>query len=223
MVDFVDVGSDPDERQDAVERRPQPDVRVFDDAVGCLQQPLDDDSLCVNAEQPHRNHPKQESPHGFDGMRSIGRRHVDKGSLWRIWWKRHIAGHMCIVRCERYPAEKSSASTPMTSSSQPGQPNCAKSPAGRSFSANTAASTASNQFAKNATAVKPRFAARRPPFHGLARAIGTAVSSNAPIAITLRMIVTLVRKSRALIGSSSLFRMLEGRSATDTDNYLIFL
>ena len=55
VVNLVDVRRHPDERQHPVERRPQADVGVLDDAVGRLQQPLDDDGLRRNAEQPDRH------------------------------------------------------------------------------------------------------------------------------------------------------------------------
>src|SRR5262245_6694506 len=134
-----------------------------------------------------------------------------------------MGGHMCIVRWERYPAEKSSTRTLARISIHAGHPSWAIAPAGRNLRASIAASDASSQFERNDKAVKLRFAVRRPCRHGLARNIGTAVSSKAPIAITLRMMVTLVKKSRALIGSSSLIGILEARSAPQSDNYLIFM
>src|SRR5262245_55202544 len=112
---------------------------------------------------------------------------------------------------------------PTTSSSQNGQPRPAIRPAGLSESAATAAIDASSQFEKNDNAVRPRLAARRSRFQALAANIGTPVSSSAPTAITVRMMVTLVRKSRALIRSSSPLAIVEAQSSAASDKYLTFL
>src|SRR3954454_3308872 len=71
---------------------------------------------------------------------------------------------------------------------------------GRSHTAASAASDASNQFDTNDRAVNQRFAERLVCFHGPAMNIGTAVSIKAAAAMTVRMTLTLARKARSDIG-----------------------
>jgi hypothetical protein len=130
---------------------------------------------------------------------------------------------MCIARCDKYPTEKSSTRMPVTISAHIGQPACASRPAGRSVIAAAAAIDASSQFERKESAVKPRFAARRPCFQGLARNIGTAVSSRAPRAMTVRMIEMLIKNSRAVIECLQSIGSVERAGSTATDEYLIFL
>src|SRR5947207_13326391 len=68
----------------------------------------------------------------------------------------------------------------------------------------------------------PRFAPRLPRPLGLATNIGRAISISAPTAMMVRMIVTLVRNSRAVMKCLP-FAILEAESSTRTDDSLIFL
>src|SRR4029453_16452138 len=90
---------------------------------------------------------------------------------------------------------------PAMVSTHAGHPNCAISPAGRMVRAAIAARDASNQFDASDRAVKPRLAPRRPFLQGLAQKIGRAASIRAPIPITARMMVALLRNWRAVIVS----------------------
>src|SRR5262245_30734012 len=129
---------------------------------------------------------------------------------------------MCIVRCDRYPTEKSSTTMPATIWSHTGQCSCAIRPAGRNVSAAVAAIDARSQLDTNDVAVSHRFAVRRPCLHDPVTNIGTAVSISAPMAITDTMMATLFRKSRALMNTSRQV-ILEVASSATTDEYLIFL
>src|SRR6266566_4916947 len=107
-------------------------------------------------------------------------------------------------------------------SSHMGHPSRASRPVGRRDKAAVAATVASSQFDTNDNAVSPRFAPRLPRAHGLATNIGRAVSISAPMAMIVRMIVTLVRNSRAVMKCLP-FAILEAASSATTDDYLIFL
>src|SRR5262245_5868599 len=110
---------------------------------------------------------------------------------------------------------------PTATSTQPGQPRRAKSPAGRNPIAAAAAMDDSSQFMVKATAVNPRFAVRRPFLHGLATNIGTSVSMSALAAMTVKMMLTFVRNSRVVM-QPLLARIVGGRLRSARDEILIF-
>src|SRR5438045_8838580 len=107
-------------------------------------------------------------------------------------------------------------------SSQMGHPRRASRPVGRRDKAAVAATDASTQFETSDNAVSPRFAPRLPRALGPATNIGSAVSISAPMAMMVRMIVTLVRNSRAVMKCLLLAILEAARSAT-TEDSLIFL
>src|SRR5207247_1765533 len=113
--------------------------------------------------------------------------------------------------------------TPAINCAENGNPRLAMSPAGRTDRVKAMIATAdvNAQLNRNDSAVRPRFAARRSRFHAASANIGTAVSSSAANAMIARMIVTLVRKSRAVIVvPSTLMVIVEGLGARRTDKYL---
>src|SRR6266496_2937480 len=113
--------------------------------------------------------------------------------------------------------------TPAIICAESGNPRLAMSPAGRTDRVKAMIATAdvNAQLNRNDSAVRPRFAARRSRFHGGSANIGTAVSSSAASAMIARMIVTFVRKSRAVIVvPSTLLVIVEGLRARRTDKYL---
>jgi len=100
MVDLVHVRRHPHERQHTIDRCPEPDIGVLDDSVAGLQQ-LDH----------YRGGWDSKDPHGDDCKRNLQTvstgcvRYLvvtsTKSSLWCTRWNRHIAGHMCMIRCAR--------------------------------------------------------------------------------------------------------------------------
>ena len=76
MMDLVDIGCHPDPRQHMVDRTPQPDIAVFEDAVRGRHQALDDDGERGNPDHPYWNNHEKKPPHRLNGMRPVGGRHV---------------------------------------------------------------------------------------------------------------------------------------------------
>lgn len=76
VMDLVDIGRHPDQRQHAVERTPEPDVAVLQNAVRGRYEPLNDDRQRRNSDQPHRNEYEEKAPGRFHGVRAIGGRDI---------------------------------------------------------------------------------------------------------------------------------------------------
>jgi len=134
-----------------------------------LQEPLNDDRLSRNSDSPHGSDGEQEPPHALDGMRPIGRRHVNE--------------FIAVVNPMEPPH---------------GRPHMQKTVgdvAGREVEQHGAY----GNLREDRQPESPRLAARRPRVHVRPTNIGTAVSSRDARAITVKMIVVFDRNSRALI------------------------